>query len=380
MKKRNAFSCLALCCLMTISSALAESEWKSIRQIQEETPARWTETFQDSFGRTVEIDADVQIFGQDEAPVLKVKIPHYETLDYSPLEEGAERLKDHGFTIWKNNPADPIFQTRGGEQTLIVHRSYSEQVNMEKVYAPEYGASLTMQHMVDRLSEIMMQFETLPSDFMFDRPFDFGVRCKVKRDSGEVVEPAAYMAHFWQMMYGLPIIGHASIGFETVSGPVYYPGLMFSMRGDDEYAIGLSALEEADMLAKDIPLCAFDQVKKALQELIEHGSIRKIFEIQLGYVIYNNPDLPDSVRSAYDADFYYLVPTWLVNCIWMENPKKEYAVRGKHADELNWDERTSSVQYRTILVNAQTGEVFDRNDRKRGNMDYRGFVSWDEAQ
>lgn len=363
-----------------VPSMAYSQQYFNISEVQEQVKSRWTETYSDFFGRTVEIDADVQVFGQGEAPVLKVKIPDYNDLDYSLFDEGTQHLNDHGFTIWKNNPADPIFQTKGGEQTLIVHRSYFEKVDMDKIYAPEYGTNLTMQHMVDRLSGIMRRQEKLPSDFMFDRPFDFSVRCKVKKDSGEVVEPAAYMAHFWQTMHGLPIIGHASIGFEQTSGIVYYPGLMLSMRGDDEHSIGLSALEEAEMLVQDIPLCSFEQVTKSLQALIENGVIRKIFEIQLGYVLYNDPNVPDSVRSAYDAEYYYLVPTWCVNCIWMENPKKEYAVKAKLNDELNWDERSSSVQYKTILVNAQTGEVFNRNNRKHGNTDYTGFISWDEVK
>lgn len=348
----------------------------TLPEIREQTSSGWHTTYFDAFGRTIPVDVDIEVFGADVAPVLKVKPSHY-PLNTDLFEEGTECLDSSGITIYRNNPADFIFQAKSNEQPLTVYRSYGERVDMNALYMPEYGTICTVQQMVDRLCAILACQGIPTDDYVYDRPKDFSVRCKVRKDTGEVVEAAICLAHFWQKIRDLPILTHAGNAFVNVGWPVFVPQIVFGMRKEDEYQIAVQSVDETEVLAQDIPLCSFEQVKRNMQTLIESGHIRRVFNIRFGYVVYNDPHRAKDARSTFELD-YYLVPSWVVNCIYMDSPKEELVYHGLPEDELVLDE-TNTPKYCTLIINAQTGEPLDRYDKSqkgKGNADFSSFISW----
>ena len=63
--------CVLMAMLMTLSAASAE-EWCSIADMCEQTPARWTQTYETKW-RTITIDAAIEVPQVDTYPILKVR-------------------------------------------------------------------------------------------------------------------------------------------------------------------------------------------------------------------------------------------------------------------------------------------------------------------
>ncbi|MPM69216.1 hypothetical protein SDC9_116160 [bioreactor metagenome] len=63
-----------------------------------------------------------------------------------------------------------------------------------------------------------------------------------------------------------------------------------------------------------------------------------------------------------------------MNCHYVDNPAKELR------DYSGWDvEERAVMEYKTVLINAQTGKVIDRNYNRTDAADYPGFITWEEA-
>ena len=368
---------LALCTLLgCIHGALAE-DYVTLPELREQAAGGWHETYTDKYGRETTVDIDVQVFGEDVAPVVKVK-PAEVMINMELAEEGAV-LTDR--TLYRNNPADDIFGARSGQVTMAVHHTYGDKIDMNNIYGADFGAPLTMQELKDRAGEVLAPHGIALDDFLFEQPKEFSVRCKMKRQTQEVIAPAAYLAHFWQTMYGMPIFEHINRTFIKQNWPEYAPQSVVVMRNSDEYSVMVDRVEELEVLAQDIPLCSFDVIKKNIEEKIHSGNVQKVYSVRFGYVVYNDDHYPKDMPTIYDAHCYYLVPTWLVECIYMDKPSKTWAYSGKSSDEWMDNEKNTTAYYR-LMVNAQTGEVFDRNDTSlngRGDCNYKGFISWDDV-
>ena len=161
--------------------------------------------------------------------------------------------------------------------------------------------------------------------------------------------------------------------------PLFSPQSVFGMRREDEYSIAVQSVDETEVLARDVPLCSFEQVKRGVEQLIESGHVRRIFDARLGLVVYNDPDRDKKARSTFDLN-YYLAPAWVVNCIYMDSSKAEFAYGAVPADELVRDEK-NVPEYCPIILNAQTGEPLNRADKGGDSRaDFKGFISWDDVK
>ena len=359
------------------SGGMAQAQY-TISQLREQAAQGWRETYTDKYGRTTKVDIDVEVFGDDVAPVITVK-PSKMTIDLNLLEEDTVV---QGRTLYRSNPADDIFGAKSGQVTMTVHHTYGEKIDMDMVYGQEFGAPLTMRGLELRAKEILAPQGISLDSFLFDQPKEFSVRCKMKRATQEVIAPAAYLAHFWQTIYGMPIFEHINRTYIKQDWPEFAPQVQISMRSEEEYSITLWNVEETEILAQDIPLASFETIRRSAEEKIESGHVQKVYSMRLGYVVYNKEGYPKDMPTIFDAECYYLVPTWVVECIWMDNPKKDYAPGGKASDELAANEKDDAGYY-MMMIDAQTGDVFDRNDRSMkgcGDSVYRGFIPWDDVR
>ena len=183
-------------------------------------------------------------------------------------------------------------------------------------------------------------------------------------------------------MHGMPILTHAIFAFERSGWPSYQPELRFALRAPDEFTIFIDTVKEVEMLADDIPLCSLEQVIKNLEGAIKSGFIRKVFDLQFGFALYNDPNFPKGSRSTEDAECYYAVPSWVAHCIFIDNPKADYSFDATSPDDPNRHEELAA-EYKTVVINAQTGKLLDRFDKSKdgwGDADYQGFVSWEDVK
>ena len=156
------------------------------------------------------------------------------------------------------------------------------------------------------------------------------------------------------------------------------------MRNENEFTAMVNVLEEQEIIAEDIPLCSFETIKENIQSEIINGHIRKVFSVRFGYSVYNDPNYPKGKRSALDADCYYLVPSWVLECIYINNPKETYSLEAELAKDGGADTTERSTdKFRVITINAQTGEVTNPMDTSKngwGDADYKGFIPWDKVK
>lgn len=120
----------------------------------------------------------------------------------------------------------------------------------------------------------------------------------------------------------------------------------------------------------------FSTIKQSIEKEIEDGHIRKIFDVELGYALYNEPG---AIRTVPDYSWvkdavFYALPMWAVNCYYVDDPAKELRdYSGRDVPERG------VMEYKTLWINAQTGKVIDRKNNRTDAADYPGFISWEEA-
>ena len=91
---------------------LAAQEYYTLPEIREQAKDGWHETYTDKYGRETVVDIDVEVYGGENAPVLKTK-PAWYAVQPEKLDAGAEWRNEHGQTvIWHQNPADFVFGGR----------------------------------------------------------------------------------------------------------------------------------------------------------------------------------------------------------------------------------------------------------------------------
>ena len=103
------------------------------------------------------------------------------------------------------------------------------------------------------------------------------------------------------------------------------PNMMLIMQNEEEYYISGFYVETKKVLADDIPLCSLEKVIQSAEKQIKAGFIQNVVSLRFGYVVYNDPNIKNVERaSGLDAECYYLVPSWVMECAFVENPKKDY--------------------------------------------------------
>ena len=208
-------------------------------------------------------------------------------------------------------------------------------------------------------------------DYLYELPRKFSVVYSANPKTNEVLAPAFYNMSVRMKKRGLPIFNNAGDSYISSPTPWYNPAITIIMKNQDEYSIYEPILEEEEVLADDIPLCSLDKIIQSIEPKIKAGYIQNVVALRFGYSIYNDPTIENVEQfSGYDADCYYLVPSWIVECAYVDKPKKDY-------------QSYHEPQIRMMTINAQTGEMLDRFDKSYkgyGDARYKGFIPWDKVK
>ena len=122
------------------------------------------------------------------------------------------------------------------------------------------------------------------------------------------------------------------------------------------------SVQETEVIAQDVPLCSFQQVKNTYEKLIEEGKLRSISSLRLGYIIWQN-------EGTYA---YTLMPTWVAEGELFPNATAETS-----GIKVQYD--TISANWGYIMVNAQTGELIDPWKKgKNRSFDCPDLLTWED--
>lgn len=355
MKKR--FAILLALLLMLVCAAASAQEYYTLPEIREQAETGWHETYTDKYGRTRQVDIDIEVFGEERAPVLRACWG-------DPAELRFQGEKDpYGEII------EEVDKGRG-EKVYLYSSVRGMTVDLDQKYGEAYGNDLTPREVYAFIEECM-QAQGVDQDYIWERPYTFSLVYGQHKKSGEVLVPPVYYIWLWPEEQGLPIMGHVGYSFQrNLNVPIEYPRLMIWMRNLENHYCFVNDLDVQEVLAEDIPLCSVDKVIEGARKMIEDGHICQVLSLRFGYVVYTDQDYQwKRGETALDMPAGYLVPSWILECYMLNDPKV--------------DKLSEYAGIRELVINAQTGEMldwFDTSYHGRGDGRYKGFISWDDVQ
>lgn len=347
-----------VCCNIV---AFAE-KYYTLSEIRKQATDGWHETYTDKFGRTRHVDIDIEVFGGENAPVLKICWGESPEIRFSSYGNNKSR-----------SPLDDIAEAemkRGGITTYLYESVRGMNVDFDQRYAEAYGSDLTVCEMVTFLKEVL-QKQGNEQNYLWEQPCLFDLRYSKHKKTGEILVPPTYYLQFLQTEYGLPILSDVGRAFKRgIDIPICLPSLFFSMLDCNSYGCTIFDVDVQQILAENIPLCSIENVIEAAREMIENGYVYRVLSLKFGYVIYTDPDYKWNKRDeAIDISTWYLVPSWVMECHILNDPRTNKV--------------TGNPNTKGLVINAQTGEMMDWFDTSlygRGDGRYRGFISWEEIE
>ena len=353
-------------------------EYYTVQVIREQAQDRWTQIYHTKWR---DVTVDVQPIAPDTPglPVLQVTPMVFQPITTEEESGWKITTRDDGYWLYVSNGQidDERDQAAKNKKWKRLTTQYYDSFSMDTAYASEN--ILTLGDALNFLSMVLGKMGIDPKHYQITRPACVTVNNDIETATGNMLLPGEYSIELYPQLRNIPILCHDLSGVNEPkdNDRRIFPDLFFGIRSFDSFSIVVKPcpLKEINLLADDIPLCAYSKVVAAVEEEIQAGHIRKIFDLELGYVLYNKPGVDNKAAGvSYQTDIYYAVPAWRMNCLYVSNPKKEL----HNYDGLDVPER-GTIEYITLIINAQTGEMQDYMNNRKGCADYTGFISWDEV-
>lgn len=378
--------CLSLLLATICTTAFAE-EWYTLAEIYEETPVHWTETIETKW-RDISIDANIIVPEAAKFPVVMICGGATEPT-LSPEEAGWDKVhltSTYRLTLSNNVPSYPKSVDGVRIGTPFAEGNWYSGFAPENQYVPL--DDITFGEIVDHAREKIALLGYDPYAFDLDAPVRLWTMHAYAYGKKKDVLPGYMYMEVLPRVNGIPVLSHIWQTVKSEGGwarddefklfvttTVGYNGYYGDLSN-----IFLTPLTVCETLAEDVPLRSFEIIRSTIREEIEAGHIRKIYEIQLGYVLYNEPgkyhtaEPGDAYSAESDAARYYARPMWQVNCLYKDTATGK--LRSKPSDS---DDERNTLDYYQLLIDAQTGEVVRRSNAQ-DRCEYKGFISWEDVQ
>lgn len=365
-----------LLCFCTLG-AYAENAILTVDEIREQITSAWQSVYETNW-RTIEIDILPTVPAVQRMPVLLVRpaywIPSTDedvlwTADGIHFDKGGDSF----YLTSSVNSEEEKTKTSPAKTESISYYVYAP-LDYDYPYAP--ANNLTMDEMMGALKYLM---DTIDNDYFgldLDHQLHIRISGDINKSTNEYLLPAKMTMDINMTLRGIPIYGHVidSVASHKDSELWYNPHFTFSMRNQDSFSLMGNSVCEMEEIFADIPLCSFETIREALETEIVEGHIRAVYSIDLGYALYNVPGVQrKSGREWMKTAEFYAVPTWRCVCLYSNHAEKDISAE-TIADPF------TSVYYKTLYVNAQTGQLINPNDNSKGCGDFQGIMTWAEVE
>lgn len=381
MKKTARFPSLLVAALLLAGlllprSGLAATRHVGIGELQEQAQSAWQESFL-AHGRTIQVDVLPHVPSVLAFPVLQTR---YADLKPQPDPDGRfgiqTREKD-GYVLLYTCP-DGVLDPRG----YVTGKVWYQGFDWNAPYLP--GENQTLQDMVHMIVDAMEKSDLDPGIVYLDRLQSLRQNIYEKPGGGREALPGLLSLSCYQALRGIPVVADKTRAFLSSKRPVTwsyfspFPRLGARIKGREAFeAYFIDVLEETLILADDVPLAGFDTILQTLTREIKEGRLRQLFSLTLGYASFSE-SIPDRKNNIRENEVFYALPVWAVDCIYVEGPK----VRLRNYDQ--WEDSLidpyNVLEYRRLLINAQTGQLFDPTNQSLKRELYAGFLSWDDVR
>ena len=371
VKTMKKIICLLACLLLPIS-ALAGTEYCTLRELNDQVAAKypngWQEDIQTKW-RTVTINTPIIIPDADQFPILSLEIEKDDP-DLSALPgEGwtVEERDDGRIELYRPRQVDGPSDKK---VKITSHHDYSP-IDMELVLDGFDGK--TVRDLIsdgNKLSSAVCHHRYTwdavhPIETMYNT-------CVKGKETW--VNCFDYLAY--QTFYNIPLIQGVWYYLNyDIHQNLYYTDTLYSIDPWGEISLVYTPVS-AEVIDPDIPLLCFEAIKEVLTEEIEAGHIRKILEMHLGYMSMDRSTDPEDRASITRP--YWHVEVWWCNkgIIRLAGDDPEYPTNDHGKGECV-----------RIAIDAQTGEIIGmagdalgRQKKVDGVQLFPGYLNWDKVE
>lgn len=391
MKRACSVLLILIMIILSIPLAQAETEPVSIKELPGITSPVWKQTYE-AYGRTIDIDVDISIPAVEKAPVLKVRRAepladplkselaeeykkadkkdkkHYYDFDSTDFE--TIRL-EHKFPIlWgtskKKDTLDGVTAEDCDLPRYDENQAYAENNPLTVKEAEE----IVRTHLKEVLPEVEVQTDTV---IVNGKTF-------WRKSKKPVYDKGYYSLNMVQRFHGIPYI--ASI-YDDYLNPedniwpywkdeekwgerawnMFHGRMDATVFNEDSWFFVGHFYQEMETVLEDIPVLPFDLVKDKVEALIQSGYIRWINSVTLGYVHFETENTKE----------FILLPCWVVWCEYHPKGPESEKTYGINDSELMFE---NGNYYRAIIINAQTGELYDPHSEETGRIMCPDLSAW----
>ncbi len=362
----------------------------NIVQLKQQTPARWQETYHTKW-RDIVVDAEIHLPDVNQVPVLLVGCG-VDTVSTDRWDQAVARPEQFTLSL---SSATSGYPTKCNGKRL--NRSTENKHIWYDGFAPENAyiplSDTTLGSVCEQIETAIADVGYDPADYDFLHPesiadghlYFYGY----KRDA----LPGIIRMEFRPKLGGIPILSHVLEAVDDNSDGMRadeyqtWPRCNAVYTGYEERLSSLSLwrCSALETLAYDVPLIGFDQAIAAIEPEISAGKLRMVYEVEFGYLLYNEPGVyhtrkkalvegvdsnevlaRDKTERAQEnaAARYYLKPVWTFHTLWTSNPK---------ATLRDSDQTRNSVNYRCFYVDAQTGALLTPS-AAQDRAEFDGFI------
>ena len=226
-----------------------------------------------------------------------------------------------------------------------------------------------VQELYDESIDIELRRVDVVSSFQMGKMISNEMISMGDYEFGDLTGIGGYAIEAYPTLDGIPIITSANSGYiETGKNRDAFDALYFSCPwidtsyySDDYMNVSFSnVFKVKKVISKNVELCGFDLIYNVLENYIDEGKIKKIYSINLGYVIYldKNEEYSDKKeKNGKQRDYsdYLLVPTWVVMCSYSENDSNNDKANISSENDCE----RQDLNYQKIFIDAQTGKLHD---------------------
>ena len=226
-----------------------------------------------------------------------------------------------------------------------------------------------VQELYDESIDIELRRVDVVSSFQMGKMISNEMISMGDYEFGDLTGIGGYTIEAYPTLDGIPIITSANSGYiETGKNRDAFDALYFShpwidtsYYSDDYMNVSFSnVFKVKKVISKNVELCGFDLIYNVLENYIDEGKIKKIYSINLGYVIYldKNEEYSDKKeKNGKQRDYsdYLLVPTWVVMCSYSENDSNNDKANISSENDCE----RQDLNYQNIFIDAQTGKLHD---------------------
>lgn len=358
---------LLLSMLMGLSLPASAQGSFTISELREQAKAGWYKTYT-AYGRVIEANLEAIVPQTETAPVFKTEFVQI-TAPRGDKAYGRQYaiLPDTNMYAYWYSAEEPPEKTKVSPQAYYVWPR-----ELDRVY-PE-GEALTLGEAIGIVKDTLESEQFQLDDFSIDFPYEMTTVTDYDPKTLEQVVPGTYRMWFYTLLEDIPVLAHDGQCYADKTRGWFRPTVDAAVCSEEMYNISVEMLQITERLAEDIPLCSYSDILKAIEAEIESGHIRKVYRLEFGYVLYDDPEY--TAGEEWSDGHFYAVPAWMLSCLYMHNRQKELP---EYGTEDEGTER-NSLEYSSIVINAQTGKMEDfmSVDKKRAH--YKGFFTWDHVK